>query len=590
MEKKIEKECLNILNISNINLMPQMVIISANDFIDEAKKLANHKSTRNNPISAGAIPVKTILCGLGSVLSSSSPKDYPEIIRTFINFCHKFGTRYVILLGDISLKGFSYFPSPEKIVNYSLGNDSSHTIYAQSFKGARACISLTLAISKIGNPDFPVHVEIKKDMNAQSITNFTIYPDDFAYSNGWNINRHFKYKRWQYLLPLFGISPMNPEREYYMVISVDETDRDNHYQIAVYNESYIPDGEFIEVRNNLSISHPNQDILFRLQMYTDVSIPTRYVRYHRVYSEPPWLQDIVMPSDDYYACVDGPDWDSNNNGWYLDEGDQNVDRILDVSIGRLPADNSIEAQTIVNKIISYENNPSSQNGLSILCAGRNGPYDPCYFVDWIEDYLLPIFTVNFPPVYKAYTLPPDCNEDRDAFMQHFNEGVEAVASRGHGSPTGCPCIPYDMVRDDLVSVEGRFPVIYAISCGTSFYDIDPDVPIGDATDCLGELFIVKGLANYIGYTRAAYPCSVDVDFWLKFINCWRAGDALKEVKNINGISQDSLKIILFGDPETYHRPIYMKNPHNILSMAFGRLLPSHLLSRFISWYQMTSIT
>ncbi|MBS3778419.1 MAG: peptidase C25, partial [Candidatus Thermoplasmatota archaeon] len=98
------------------------------------------------------------------------------------------------------------------------------------------------------------------------------------------------------------------------------------------------------------------------------------VRYTNMYDDPAFplaedsLHDPGVISDLYYADLykEGgifTDWDSNNDGVYLAMGkpgvddDENIDFYPDVSLSRLACRNIEEVNTVVNKIITYENTP-----------------------------------------------------------------------------------------------------------------------------------------------------------------------------------------------------------------------------------------
>ncbi len=65
-------------------------------------------------------------------------------------------------------------------------------------------------------------------------------------------------------------------------------------------------------------------------------------------------------SDLYYADIykngeEFEDWDSNNDNVFAEWGKDSLNLYPDVSVGRLPSRNIIEAKTVVDKIIEYEN-------------------------------------------------------------------------------------------------------------------------------------------------------------------------------------------------------------------------------------------
>lgn len=102
----------------------------------------------------------------------------------------------------------------------------------------------------------------------------------------------------------------------------------------------------------------------------DVSIvPSQqcYIRYQ--YNNE--IHESQTPTDLYYACLDNMNWDTNNNGMYGEVSD-NIDIIPEIIVSRLPASTVQEAETMINKIISYERNPDIQNWENkILMSGAS---------------------------------------------------------------------------------------------------------------------------------------------------------------------------------------------------------------------------
>ncbi|MDP8232705.1 MAG: C25 family cysteine peptidase, partial [Candidatus Zophobacter franzmannii] len=69
--------------------------------------------------------------------------------------------------------------------------------------------------------------------------------------------------------------------------------------------------------------------------------------------------DMNMPSDLYYACLDGS-WDGNVNFIY-GETDDNVDFYPEISVGRIPAESENEFNNFFNKAYHYVDDSSYSN-------------------------------------------------------------------------------------------------------------------------------------------------------------------------------------------------------------------------------------
>jgi len=123
-------------------------------------------------------------------------------------------------------------------------------------------------------------------------------------------------------------------------------------------------------------------------------MPVRYSIVHSTrYREYKW--DFLLPdicsgtsvgfiTDLYYADIYDENrrycsWDSNNNSVFgeigLDGAIDEVDLYPDISIGRVLCHTSAEVETVVNKIIDYENNAFGEEWFNtvILCGGDTHP-------------------------------------------------------------------------------------------------------------------------------------------------------------------------------------------------------------------------
>ncbi len=151
--------------------------------------------------------------------------------------------------------------------------------------------------------------------------------------------------------------------------------------------------------------------------------------------------DNAMPSDLYYACLDDM-WDDNGNGVY-GEVEDNCDIIPEITVARFPAETETEFSNIINKTISYVEEPNVSNDVAYM-VGENLNWDP---VTWGGDYKDEIvsLTPSLDTDYHLFTL-----YDRDGtysplnvkaainngtniinHMGHSNEGIVFGQTSGH---------------------------------------------------------------------------------------------------------------------------------------------------------------
>ena len=243
------------------------------------------------------------------------------------------------------------------------------------------------------------------------------------------------------------------------------------------------------------------------------------------------------PTDYYYAALDG-DWDSDDDGLYLEIGlGENIpDFHPEVYVGRLPADEPGEAQFLIQRIIDYETNPPlGEWTRRLLFLGgtlksnkttREVIWHGAWSKDAIRNELVPpgleVTAMYDSDVHNqwppGYHIPPDAPLfgphlplTFSGVEQEWSSGYFGVNADSHG---GVDClvatppggrIEYLNTTSSLNNGE-MLPIVFAAVCLTGGFDcIYPRrCPTGN---CLGEhlLFLDTGGAiAYVGSTRVAY--------------------------------------------------------------------------------------
>ncbi len=214
--------------------------------------------------------------------------------------------------------------------------------------------------------------------------------------------------------------------------------------------------------------------------------------------EEQWYYETSMPSDLYYACLDGPynyDGDSNwgepNDG----EGGADVDLIAEVYVGRACVDSVDEVHNFVNKTISYLNTDYNDQYLrKVLMAGEYlGDYG---VASWGGNYLDLLIdgcnadgytTVGIPSDYykieKVYDRDwEDNNWAPEDLLERINDNVHILNHDGHSNYV------YNMKMSiwDINQFTNDKPFFdYSQGCMCGGFD-DPE---GD--DCFAEYLTVK---------------------------------------------------------------------------------------------------
>ena len=85
----------------------------------------------------------------------------------------------------------------------------------------------------------------------------------------------------------------------------------------------------------------------------------------------------AVPTDYYYANLTG-DWDSDGDGYYGEPGQDAIDLLAEVAVGRIPYSNSGDLEDICSKLVAAESDTGSWKDSALL---------PCAFINFTnEDY------------------------------------------------------------------------------------------------------------------------------------------------------------------------------------------------------------
>jgi len=119
-----------------------------------------------------------------------------------------------------------------------------------------------------------------------------------------------------------------------------------------------------QIRNCLIENYLDWNIRYVLFVGSRNTIPMRICIPFSEFSDDQFLQ---CPSDYYYADLTG-DWDSDNDGFFGEYQEDDMDFYPEVIVGRIPCDDSNEIENILQRIINYESDNSDWKK-NVLLAG-----------------------------------------------------------------------------------------------------------------------------------------------------------------------------------------------------------------------------
>ena len=171
-------------------------------------------------------------------------------------------------------------------------------------------------------------------------------------------------------------------------------------------------------------------------------------------------------------------------------GDLDGDGVPELAVGRIPADNLAEAQTMLDKVVAYETSADFgmwRRRVNII-AGVGGFG---VLQDWaIEQVATKFLRENVPPAYDlhvTYANPrsPFCPPPARVMattLERFNEGALMVAYLGHGSRLRLDSMVFKRRRYDIFTEDAAYelaarrgsPITLFSACSTGHLDGAPD--------------------------------------------------------------------------------------------------------------------
>jgi len=155
---------------------------------------------------------------------------------------------------------------------------------------------------------------------------------------------------------------------------------------------------------------------------------------------------ISLPTDQYYACLDG-NWNADGDGRWGelpnpatgDPGDD-ADAIPELCVGRAPVTDVKQAQNFVDKTIHALEHPSKRDSLDVLLIAGGGLVDPAqvpifvHLAEHLEAQLTPLTTAAFTRVYRAFPYPGAEFLTRESALAALGNGPDLACFFGFGGP------------------------------------------------------------------------------------------------------------------------------------------------------------
>jgi hypothetical protein len=241
-----------------------------------------------------------------------------------------------------------------------------------------------------------------------------------------------------------------------------------------------------KIRNYLKLCHADSGLAWVLLGGDTDIIPVRYA-YAMTCSANYAPREDSLPCDLYYSDLDGT-WDANHNTLYGEIADS-VDLYPDVYVGRAPVTTIADAQTFIDKVLTYERTPPLDYEKNLLFAAMilwPSPYtDAGVGKDMIDrDYVPDDFSIQ-----KLYQSKG--NENKTAVLAAIAQGKNLINHDGHGWIDIMAMGPDNLTNADIQTLTNspRNGILFSIGCWTGAFDFD----------CIGEEFVKNPSGGGVAY-------------------------------------------------------------------------------------------
>ncbi|MGA2619779.1 MAG: C25 family cysteine peptidase, partial [Thermoguttaceae bacterium] len=283
-----------------------------------------------------------------------------------------------------------------------------------------------------------------------------------------------------------------------------------------------------------------------------------------VYASVQGTTDNALPTDEYYACLDGP-WNHNGNALWGEStdgaGGGDIDLMPDVYVGRAPVSTATETANFVNKTILNETSRNPNPKTSVWISDQlDASTDGATANQAIINQVLPAsWNPQGVTSYSSSCVGGWTSADETAVISDLSAGPTLVNSLGHSNAT------YDsaITVADIGNLKNSFPYfMYSEGCDAGALD--------QADPCIAEEQVVAphaalgavmntNLGWYASGSSPGYSYDYALAFWNAVFNAGQVspGQANEnsKVDNLFRVSTDvyrwiDFETMLFGDPET----------------------------------------
>jgi hypothetical protein len=273
-----------------------------------------------------------------------------------------------------------------------------------------------------------------------------------------------------------------------------------------------------KVRNCIKDYYANKGTQYICLIGTNSVIPVRKV-YDSRYSTQEG--DHLVPTDNYYGCLDG-DFNADGDGYWGEYPDDNVDWVYDVYVGRIQVSSASDLNEVIDKTLCFEGagastetNPYNYHHLAILAGGfLDSSTNEKYLMEKVRDNYLTSSHWTFTELWDN-NYPGGAVFNSTNFISHMNQGKGIIAHAAHSNTTVLGTNSGSVYSSNLRNLTNHpkfFGVLYTLGCYPSNTDSASNCAayFVSAPDGGGVGF--AGNTRYGWYMRGSPASGVSADF------------------------------------------------------------------------------
>ena len=256
----------------------------------------------------------------------------------------------------------------------------------------------------------------------------------------------------------------------------------------------------------------------------------------------------ATPSDHWYSLMDDEDF------------------LSDISVGRLPVRDTVQLQTIVQKIVDYErySNGFWRNRCLMIASGAENDI----FRKQSESLIGEVLDASFHPdrLYLTGAYNDPYIGGTDDLLRYFEDGVAMINFRGHGG--GGIWSDADLLNlDDIKLIEnkGKLPIITSMTCYTCDFSTSRS-SLGEALVCENETGAIAMLGS-TGYGWTFYD-----HYLIQYFYAAVSSQSASRLGDLIDLSKKTFAENHFGDLPTsqVYQQTLIGDPALTLTLPFNK--------------------